>query len=121
MKTHTITVKIGGSTLGSHDTTLDDLVALQREGTIPVLVHGGGKAITEWLARSGIQTRFVRGQRVTDAETLSVVIAVLAGLVNKEFVCDLQARGGLAMGLSGADGCLIEARPIDPALGLVKL
>ena len=115
----TIVVKIGGSTLGSHDTTLEDLVSLQREGTSPVVVHGGGRTISEWLERYGLATRFVRGLRVTDAESLKVVMAVLAGLVNKELVCAIQALGGRAVGLSGADGCLVEARVRDPELGLV--
>jgi len=115
----TIVVKIGGSTLGSHDTTLEDLVSLQRERTLPVVVHGGGRTITEWLERHRLATRFVRGLRVTDAESLRVVVAVLAGLVNKELVCAIQALGGRAVGLSGADGCLIEARVRDPELGFV--
>jgi len=115
----TIVVKIGGSTLGSHDTTLEDLVALQREGTLPVVVHGGGRTISEWLERHGLATRFIRGLRVTDAEGLKVVMAVLTGLVNKELVCAIHSLGGRAVGLSGADGCLIEARIRDPELGFV--
>jgi len=112
-----IIVKIGGSTLGRHDTTLDDLVALQKEGKPLVVVHGGGDLITGWLSRQGIATRFERGLRVTDQETLDVVVAVLCGLVNKELVAAIQSRGGRAMGLSGIDGCLIEARVKDEALG----
>lgn len=114
-----IVVKIGGSTLGSHDTTLEDLVALQKQGKALVVVHGGGKAITQWLERAGVPTRFVRGLRVTDAESLKVVIAVLAGMVNKELVAAINRRGGRAVGLTGVDGCLIEARVQDPELGLV--
>ena len=110
-------VKIGGSTLGSHDTTLDDLVALQREGKSLVVVHGGGDLITEWLSRQGIATRFEKGLRVTDHDTLQVVVAVLAGVVNKELVAAIQSRGGRAIGLSGVDGRLIEARVKDEELG----
>lgn len=80
-----IVVKIGGSTLGSHDTTLEDIVELQKRGTLPVVVHGGGKTISDWLEKQGVASRFVRGLRVTDEESLKVVIAVLAGLVNKEW------------------------------------
>ncbi len=114
-----LVVKIGGSTLGQHDTTLEDLVTLQRRGLEVVVVHGGGQAVTEWLGRWGVETQFVRGLRVTDAESLKVVVAVLAGLVNKELVATLNALGGKAVGLSGADGRLIEAEVKDAALGYV--
>lgn len=114
-----IVVKIGGSTLGSHDTTLEDLVALQREGWRPAVVHGGGMTISEWLNSRAIPTRFVRGLRVTDGESLRVVLAVLAGLINKELVAAIGALGGRAIGLSGADGGLIRVRQLDPELGYV--
>jgi len=115
----TIVIKIGGSTLGSHDTTLDDLVALQKKGILPVVVHGGGNKITEWLKKMGVSTTFVRGMRVTDTATLEVAIAVLAGLVNKELVAALISKGGRAIGLSGADGGLIQAKMENPELGYV--
>src|SRR3989337_1214244 len=99
----TIVIKIGGSTLGSGDTTFEDLAALQEQGVRPVVVHGGGKVITDWLEKSQVPTRFVRGLRVTDELTLDVVVAVLAGLVNKELVAKIQACGGRAIGLCGAD------------------
>jgi acetylglutamate kinase len=114
-----IVVKIGGSTLGSHDTTLEDLVALQREGWRPLVVHGGGAAISEWLDSRDAPTRFVRGLRATDAKSLRVVVAVLAGLINKELVAAISALGGRAIGLSGADGGLIRVRQLDPELGYV--
>lgn len=114
-----IVVKIGGSTLGSHDTTLEDLVALQREGWRPVVVHGGGATISEWLNSRDAPTRFVRGLRATDAESLRVVVAVLAGLINKELVAAINALGGQAIGLSGVDGSLIRVRQLDPELGYV--
>lgn len=115
----TIVIKLGGSTLGSHDTTLDDLVALQKKGVSTVLIHGGANVVTEWLRRMNIPTKFVRGLRVTDAETLKVVVAILAGLVNKELVAAIQALGGRAVGLSGIDGGLLGARVKDPELGHV--
>ncbi len=115
----TIVVKIGGSTLGQHDTTLQDLAGLQKKGITPIVVHGGGKAITQWLDKQGIPTRFARGLRVTDAASLQVVVAVLAGLVNKELVAAINAQGGKAVGLSGADGNLIRARVQDKELGFV--
>jgi len=114
-----IIVKIGGSTLGSYDTTLEDLVALWKEGKPLVVVHGGGDLISQWLSRQGIATRFEKGLRVTDRETLQVVVAVLGGLVNKELVAAIQARGGRALGLSGVDGGLIQARVKDEELGYV--
>jgi acetylglutamate kinase len=114
-----LVAKIGGSTLGSHDTTLQDLVELQRRGLRPVVVHGGGATISEWLDRHNVPTRFQRGLRVTDAEALKVVVAVLAGLVNTELVASLQAMGGRAAGISGADGGLLRARLLDQQLGFV--
>jgi acetylglutamate kinase len=115
----TIVIKIGGSTLGGHDTTLDDLVSLQKKDILPVVVHGGGSKITDWLKKMGGSTAFVRGMRVTNAATLEVVIAVLAGLVNKELVAAIMSRGGKAIGLSGADGGLIQGRVENPELGYV--
>lgn len=114
-----LVVKIGGSTLGAHDTTLEDLVALQKQGRAVVVVHGGGAVITDWLKRQGVESTFVRGRRVTDAASLEVVTAVLCGLINKDLVATINRMGGRAVGLSGADGNLIEARIADPELGLV--
>ena len=115
----TIVVKIGGSTLGSHDTSLRDVVALQREGVCPVVVHGGGKVVSDWMQRLGVRPRFIRGLRVTDEPSLEIAVAVLTGLVNKRLVAELHGLGGRAVGLSGVDGGMIEARVADPALGLV--
>jgi acetylglutamate kinase len=115
----TIVVKIGGSTLGSHDTTLDDLVALQAQGIQPVVVHGGGKTISEWMERQGVRPRFVRGLRVTDEPSLEIVVAVLSGVVNKNIVASILALNGRAVGLSGVDGGMLRAKVMDPELGLV--
>ena len=115
----TIVVKIGGSTLGEHDTALDDVVDLQRQGVQTVVVHGGGKVISEWMEKQGVRPRFVRGLRVTDARSLEIVVAVLTGLINKSLVASVQKLGGRAIGLSGADGGMVEARVKDPDLGLV--
>lgn len=114
-----IVVKIGGATLGSHDTAIEDIVKLQRQGKSLVIVHGGGKVITDWLEKRGITTMFVNGERVTDEATLEVVISVLAGLVNKEIVADINAFGGMAIGISGVDGGLIQGRVKDKKLGYV--
>jgi len=117
MQKEIIVVKIGGSTLGNHDTTLEDLVELQKQGKSLVVVHGGARVTSEWLARLGIPTRFVNGLRVTDAETLKVVAAALGGLVNKELIVAIQALGGKAVGLSGCDGNLLWASIKSPELG----
>ena len=114
-----LVVKIGGSTLGSHDTTLDDLAELQRRGAACVVGHGGGAVISEWLKRLDLPTRFENGLRVTDAGALKVVVAVLAGLVNKDLVASLACRGARAAGLSGADAGVLRARIGNPALGFV--
>jgi len=106
----TIVIKIGGSTLGSHDTTIEDIVKLQKEGKSLVVVHGGGKLITEWLEKQGIATKFVQGERVTDKPTLEVATAVLAGLVNKDIVASINNLGGKAVGISGVDGNLIQGK-----------
>jgi acetylglutamate kinase len=115
----TILVKIGGSTLGQHDTTLADLVSLQKRGVILVVVHGGGKIISEWLAKLGASTQFVQGERVTDAVGLEVVTAVLSGLVNKDLVGSIVHMGGRAVGLSGVDGGLLQGVIKDPKLGYI--
>jgi acetylglutamate kinase len=114
-----IVVKIGGATLGSQDTTIKDFVSLQRQGKSLVIVHGGGKIITDWLEKRGISTRFVNGERVTDEATLEVVVSVLAGLVNKEIVADINSGGGNAVGISGVDGGLIQGKIKDKKLGYI--
>ena len=112
-----IVVKIGGTTLDSNDTTAEDIVRLQQQGRLLVIVHGGAKLVTEWLTKQGIPTRFVQGERVTDRATLEVVTAVLAGLVNKEIVASINNSGGLAVGISGVDGALIQGRIKDKEMG----
>jgi len=114
-----IVVKIGGSTLGSHDTTLEDVTLLHGEGCRVVVVHGGGDLVSRWLQMHGVEARFLDGLRVTEADTLEVVVAVLAGLVNKQLVAQLNALGARAVGLSGVDGALLRARRARPELGFV--
>jgi len=114
-----IVIKIGGSTFGSGDTTIDDIVALQKKGVALVVVHGGGSTVTEWLKKLGVGTKFVRGERVTDLPALEVVTAVLSGLVNKEITAAINLKDGKAVGISGVDGALIESRVKDAATGYV--
>ena len=115
----TIVVKIGGATLGSHDTALEDIVELQKQGKSLVVVHGGGKLITEWLDKQGVPTNFLRGERVTDKPTLDVATAVLAGLVNKDITAAINTLGGKAVGLSGVDGSIIEGEIKEKEKGYV--
>lgn len=115
-------VKYGGSAMTDESlkrAVMGDLVLLSLIGVKVVLVHGGGPEITDMLGRLGKKTEFVDGLRVTDAETADVVQMVLAGKVNKSLVNFIQNLGGKAIGLSGADGGLINARQLDPRLGYV--
>ena len=119
LRFNNLVVKIGGSTLGSGDTTFHDLVALQNEGVNPVVVHGGGKLIDKWLGQLGVMPKFVEGLRVTDADTLQVVIAILSGVVNTSIVSTINQLGGKAVGVSGVDGNIIVGKIDRPELGLV--
>ena len=112
-------VKIGGGALGAADTLFSDLATLQRGGAEMIVVHGGGNVVSDWQKRHGIETRFVRGLRVTDGPALEVATAVLAGLVNKELVASISGCGGRAVGLSGVDGGIIQAEVRDSELGYV--
>jgi acetylglutamate kinase len=91
-------IKIGGSTLGAEDTTLDDVVALQQAGERVIVVHGGGAMITEWLDRLQVPSEFVDGLRSTSAEAMDVVVAVLRGVINTQLVAAIVERGGRAVG-----------------------
>jgi len=114
-----LVIKIGGSTLGSGDTAFRDLAQLALSGHVPVVVHGGGAEASRWLEAMHIPSRFERGLRVTDAAVLPVVVAVFAGLVNKRIVSSINAAGALAVGLSGADGRMLECRLADESLAFV--
>lgn len=103
----TIVIKLGGSIFSKKDTSLDDVVRLQKEGWRLILVHGGANVVTGWLKRLGIESKFVDGERITDEASLEVVTAVLGGLVNKEIVASITTRGGKALGISGVDGSII--------------
>ncbi|PVV82752.1 acetylglutamate kinase [Dehalogenimonas alkenigignens] len=105
-----VVVKLGGSVLGSRDTSLEDVARLKKEGYLPVVVHGGAAAVNNWLKRLNITPKIVQGERVTDKDTLDVVAAVLAGLVNKETVAMLLDLGIKAVGLSGVDAGMIRGR-----------
>jgi len=112
-----VVVKLGGTTLADQRQVLVDVAAVARKRPI-VLVHGGGKRMTEWLERLGVQSRFVNGLRVTDPAALEVAAAVLRGVVNSELVTTLRDEGCDAVGLSGVDGGLLIGRRV-PEVGLV--
>jgi len=90
-----------------------DVVLMKLVGINPIVVHGGGPQIGELLARLNIESRFVNGMRVTDAQTMDVVEMVLGGQVNKEIVSLINAEGGTAIGLTGKDANLIRARKLE--------
>ncbi|MFC2059714.1 acetylglutamate kinase [Chloroflexota bacterium] len=114
-----IVIKLGGATLGSHDTTLEDIVRLQQQGKPLIVIHGGAKVVTEWLKKQDVPTRFVHGERVTDKAALHMVTAVLGGLVNKEMVAVINNLGGQAVGISGIDGALIQSKIRNKEMGYV--
>ncbi len=111
-----IVVKIGGKALDEprHRRNLARQVAeLRRTGHELVVVHGGGKQLTETLARLGIPTAFHQGLRITDGPTRDVALMVLAGIVNKQWVAELEAQGQQALGICGGDGGLVVARKLS--------
>ncbi len=127
-KGKTVVVKYGGSIMqvesqedarrdpnpvaADEGTVIEDLVLLKGAGINPVLVHGGGPEITKTLGRFGKVSRFVNGLRVTDPETMEVVEMVLAGHANKDLVSRITAAGGVAVGISGKDGKVFQARKL---------
>ena len=119
LKGKTLVIKLGGSALEHQRVVLQDIVWLRTLGANPVLVHGGGPYINEWLHKLNVPTRFENGLRVTDARTLEVVRMVLLGQVNQSLVLMASQLGGKAIGLSGTDGNMICARIADERLGFV--
>jgi acetylglutamate kinase len=114
-----LVVKLGGSTLGEHDTTLADVATMVQDGLRVVLVHGGGPEISRWLDVHAVPSHFVDGLRVTGPDALQVVVAVLAGVVNKQLVAELAALGVRAVGVSGVDGGMLLGEVERPELGFV--
>ena len=117
-----VVVKFGGNAMGDVEEMADfarDIVLLRQVGVNPVVVHGGGPMINDMLKKLGIESRFVRGKRVTDQATVEVVEMVLTGLVNKRIVQAINDAGGRAVGLSGKDDDLIVCEADDPELGFV--
>ncbi|MBP3434978.1 MAG: acetylglutamate kinase [Clostridia bacterium] len=117
-----VVVKYGGNAMINEQLkqqVMEDIVLLWLIGVKVVLVHGGGPEISEMMTQLGKKPQFVDGLRVTDKETVDIVQMVLAGKVNKTLVNLLEKKGGKAMGISGMDGRLIEAKMRDERLGYV--
>ncbi len=111
-----VTMKLGG-TSAQHAGCVELVGRLAAPGW--VVVHGGGRELDAWSARLGLAPRRVEGLRVTDPETLDLACAVLGGLVNARLVARMRSMGVPAMGLTGIDGGLLTAQPLDPQLGAV--
>jgi len=116
----TVVVKYGGNAMSDDLTSFaEDVVLLHAVGIKAVVVHGGGPQIGALLQRLGMESHFVDGLRVTDADTLDVVRMVLVGKVNRDIVAALNVHGPVAVGVSGEDANLLQASPTDPKLGYV--
>jgi acetylglutamate kinase len=124
-----IVVKYGGHAMGEEETALRfgrDIALLEQVGVNPVVVHGGGPQINAMLKRLNVQSTFVQGLRVTDAQMVDVVEMVLAGSVNKQVAEAITRAGVMAVGISGKDGGLIRARKVtrtvrDPESNIEKV
>ena len=117
-----VVVKYGGNAMINEQLkqqVMEDITLLWLIGVKIVLVHGGGPEISDTMSKLGKKAEFVDGLRITDKETVDIVQMVLAGKVNKTLVNLLEMKGGRAMGISGIDGRLIEAKPKDVRLGYV--
>ncbi len=125
----TVLIKYGGHAMGEDDVArrfARDIVLIKQVGVKPIVVHGGGPQIGQMLDRLGIKSNFIDGLRVTDAKTVEVVEMVLAGSINKQIVSFINSAGGKAVGLSGKDGNLIQARKLrrttrDPESNIEKV
>lgn len=118
----TVVIKYGGNAMIDKkvkESILKDILLLKTVGIKVVLVHGGGPAIGELLEKYEQKSQFVQGLRVTDKKTAQLALTALAGKVNKSLVQDIIRLGGNAIGVSGIDGKLIEAKPISEDLGYV--
>lgn len=112
----TVVIKYGGNAMVDEElksSFAQDIVLLKQVGVNPVIVHGGGPQIGQLLERVGKESKFIDGMRVTDSETMDIVQMVLGGLVNKEIVSLINKHGGRAVGLTGKDGGLINARRLE--------
>lgn len=115
-------IKYGGAAMVDADlkkAVIQDLVVMQLVGIRPIVVHGGGKEITDLLSRLGAKTQFIDGQRVTDETALDAVEMVLGGRINGEIVASINTGGARAVGISGKGGTLLRATKQEGPLGFV--
>jgi len=113
-----VVIKYGGAAMQDcslKQKVMQDIALMKFVGMHPIVVHGGGPEINTMLKRLNLESTFIDGLRVTDQATMEIVEMVLGGKVNKEIVTGINAAGGKAVGISGKDGGLIEARPQDPS------
>ena len=113
---HTVVIKYGGNAMIDEQLKNNfarDVVLMKLVGINPIIVHGGGPQIGDLLNKLGIESKFVSGMRITDADTMDVVQMVLGGLVNKEIVSLINTHGGRAVGITGKDGGLLKARKLS--------
>ena len=113
---HTVVIKYGGNAMIDEQLKQNfarDVVLMKLVGINPIVVHGGGPQIGDLLDKLGIESKFVSGMRITDADTMDVVQMVLGGLVNKEIVSLINTHGGRAVGITGKDGVLLKARKLN--------
>jgi acetylglutamate kinase len=114
----TVVIKYGGAAMGDEslrEAFATDVVLLKYVGLNPIVVHGGGPDITDYMQRLGLEVKFVEGLRVTDEATREVAAMVLLGKVNSDIVRRLNRHGQPAVGLSGEDGSMFEVRPVPNA------
>ncbi|GIV04616.1 MAG: acetylglutamate kinase [Fimbriimonadales bacterium] len=117
----TFVIKYGGAAMGENGLAaqvMQDIVLMHCVGIRPVIVHGGGPEISEFMKRLGKQPQFVNGLRMTDAETMELVEMALTGKTNPRLVALIQQQGGRAVGISGKDGGLIRARKLESEVDL---
>jgi acetylglutamate kinase len=112
-----VVVKLGGTTIAEEQDVFREIVALRQRRPV-VVVHGGGKRLTDWLERLGVESRFEAGRRVTDEAALEVFLAVIGGVINAELTVAFRDLGADAVGVRGIDGGLIGGERA-PGLGLV--
>lgn len=116
-------IKLGGTLLDAPESRQRIAAQIAAAAAVPgrqiVLVHGGGKQMTRYLAERGVESRFLNGLRVTSPDIIDAVLKVFAGTVNHELVAALNRAGASAVGLSGIDALLAEAEPMNPELGAV--
>jgi acetylglutamate kinase len=113
---HTVVIKYGGNAMIDEQLKNNfarDVVLMKLVGINPIIVHGGGPQIGDLLHKLGIESKFVSGMRITDADTMDVVQMVLGGLVNKEIVSLINTHGGRAVGITGKDGGLLKAQKLS--------